>query len=294
MVRASPRIRSLRRLAAGSGAALLVLLALTPVPAQAQDEPAPKTVLYDITADTPAPGAAYAWADPAGVYFRFTTPAIVLGDPVVVISSKPGVDGNGVLLRRWSTSVLQRYTGAYSCSVCVPDVFPDEQQPEEAQNRIHWHATADQHDFGRHQYWPGDDLPPEDIPAPPDGTYYWQAMWIIPGVIHLTHPQPLRYGGYLPAITLAQARAWVGKAIRRYVRGTPRALRSTCKRLDAASATCFSSWADETYAYAGDLVVRDVSPTQVTTSFKGLRARRTCVRRRGAKACARPFRFGAA
>ena len=68
-------------------------------------------------------------------------------------------------------------------------------------------------------------------------------------------------------------------------------LKRSCTRIGRTSFKCTVSWRDLRFAFAGTLRLTDKGLGTIRSSFAGLRAKLSCLKLRGAKACARPMRW---
>lgn len=94
-------------------------------------------------------------------------------------------------------------------------------------------------------------------------------------------------------LTLGQATADVKIAIKDHTGLSARSLKRTCKRRSDATFSCEVAWSTttrmrpSTVIYAGTLTLSDLGDDYFSYSFKGLRAKGSCIAHRGVKACTR-------
>jgi hypothetical protein len=69
----------------------------------------------------------------------------------------------------------------------------------------------------------------------------------------------------------------------------PRFIKRSCTRTSRESFRCAVNWQDATWAFAGTLRVTDNG--SFFSTFSGLRARISCIRAHGARACMRQYRW---
>ncbi len=92
-------------------------------------------------------------------------------------------------------------------------------------------------------------------------------------------------------LSSTKVRSAIRVAIRRNAHRSARGLVYRCGREDNARFTCEPNWHDTRYQYRGRMSVWSDTDS-IYVRFRGTRATRTCVRRHGAKACARTVRWG--
>jgi len=92
-------------------------------------------------------------------------------------------------------------------------------------------------------------------------------------------------------LSATEVRSAIRIGIRRNAHRSARGLVYRCGREDNARFTCQPNWHDTRYQYRGRMTVWSDTDS-IYVRFRGTRATRPCVRRHGAKACARTVRWG--